>query len=369
MSWGVEMKLRILDKYVLKELLYPFVFGIAAFSSIFIASTMLFKITKYITQYGASLSSVGKMFIYSLPEIINYTFPMSMLLAALMAFGKLSGSSEIVAMKAGGISYYRIVAPVMAVGFAVSMFSVIWAEKVVPAAKVQCSYVLDYEIKHNTKPQTQRNVIIPAMGGKTQRITYAQEFDDKEGILKGITVTEYEKGKIVRVQTSDSAVYDEGAWRVGEGRVFSLNDEKGVTSSMHFQEQVIPIDISPKQLRWENKDPQEMTIRELREYIVILESQGKPTYKQWCEIWMRINIPLASFFFAMIGATMGTQKQRTSSSIGLGISVIIIFVYYAIMTFTTGLAKGGVLNPFIACVLPNLLCLAAGLALMRQKNN
>ena len=97
------MRLRLLDRYVLKELLYPFVFGIAAFSSIFIASTMLFKITQYMTKYGAPLETVARLFMYNLPEVINYTFPMSMLLAALMAFGKLSGSSEITAMKAGGM--------------------------------------------------------------------------------------------------------------------------------------------------------------------------------------------------------------------------------------------------------------------------
>lgn len=111
------MRLRLLDRYVLKELLYPFVFGIAAFSSIFIASTMLFKITQYMTKYGAPLETVARLFMYNLPEVINYTFPMSMLLAALMAFGKLSGSSEITAMKAGGVSYYRIVAPVLVASF------------------------------------------------------------------------------------------------------------------------------------------------------------------------------------------------------------------------------------------------------------
>ena len=117
------MHLRLLDKYVLKELLYPFVFGVASFSSIFIASSLLFKIVQYMTTYGASTSSVAKLFLYSMPEIINYTFPMSVLLATLMAFGKLSSNSEIVAMKSGGVSYYRIVAPVVAVGFIISMFS------------------------------------------------------------------------------------------------------------------------------------------------------------------------------------------------------------------------------------------------------
>ena len=165
------MRLRLLDRYVLTELLYPFVFGIAAFSSIFIASTMLFRITKYVTQYGASLESVARLFVYSLPEVINYTFPMSMLLAALMALGKLSGSSEITAMKAGGVSYYRIVTPVLIVGFLVSMFSLVWAEKVVPAAKVECARIVDYEIKNSTKPTGETNhIVIKSFKGSTQRI-------------------------------------------------------------------------------------------------------------------------------------------------------------------------------------------------------
>ena len=68
------MRLRLLDRYVLSELLYPFIFGIASFSSIFIASSMLYRITQYMTKYGASWDSVAWLFFYSLPEVINYTF-------------------------------------------------------------------------------------------------------------------------------------------------------------------------------------------------------------------------------------------------------------------------------------------------------
>ena len=148
------MHLRLLDKYVLKELLYPFIFGVASFSSIFIASSLLFKIVQYITTYGAPIPAVARLFFYSLPEIVNYTFPMAVLLATLMAFGKLSGNSEIVAMKSGGVSYYRIVAPVIAVGFVVSIFSVIWAEKVVPPSKHIAKQILAVEIRGNVKPKT-----------------------------------------------------------------------------------------------------------------------------------------------------------------------------------------------------------------------
>ncbi|MBQ2134421.1 MAG: LptF/LptG family permease, partial [Phascolarctobacterium sp.] len=242
------MRLRLLDRYVLTELLYPFVFGIAAFSSIFIASTMLFRITKYVTQYGASLESVARLFVYSLPEVINYTFPMSMLLAALMAFGKLSGSSEITAMKAGGVSYYRIVTPVLIVGFLVSMFSLVWAEKVVPAAKVECARIVDYEIKNSTKPTGETNhIVIKSFKGSTQRIIYANKFDETQGKMTGITIEEFENGSIVRIQTAKEGFWENGTWRMVNGNIFALNDEEGVTSTARFDEQIIPIDMSPKQ--------------------------------------------------------------------------------------------------------------------------
>lgn len=362
------MKLRILDKYVLRELLYPFVFGIAAFSSIFIASTMLFKITQYITKYGASIETVARMFMYNLPEVINYTFPMSMLLAALMAFGKLSGSSEIVAMKSGGISYFRIVTPVIIVGFIVSMFSMVWAEKVVPRCKAKAAYILNVEIRHNTKPTSQEHIIIKTFNGKNQSITYANSFDEKKGLMKGITTEEFENGKIVRIQTAKTGLWENGSWRMRDGKIFQIDAEEGVQSSASFTEQYLPIDLHPRQISWQQKDPEEMTIAELKENIRVLEKQKQSTARQWCEIFMRINIPLASLFFAVIGACLGTQKQRTSSSIGLGISIIVIFIYYAVMTLTTGLGKGGVIPPIVACTIPNILCAIIGFHLMKQKN-
>ena len=76
------------------------------------------------------------------------------------------------------------------------------------------------------------------------------------------------------------------------------------------------------------------------------------------------NVILSSFF----SSANGTVFKRTSSSIGLGISIIVIFIYYAIMTLTTGLGKGGVMNPLLACIIPNLICLGAGVFLLQKKN-
>ncbi len=143
--------------------------------------------------------------------------------------------------------------------------------------------------------------------------------------------------------------------------------KKAFKALLNLPNRLFPLNFSPKQISWEQKEPEEMTIRELREYIGMLEEQQSPTSRQWCEIFMRINIPLASFFFAMIGACLGTQKQRTSSSIGLGISIIVIFIYYAVMTFTTGLGKGGAIAAFWLVHYQIFFCLIAGIYLMKKK--
>ncbi|MDD4085055.1 MAG: YjgP/YjgQ family permease [Acholeplasmataceae bacterium] len=360
--------MRILDKYILKELMGPFFFGVASFSSIFIASSMLYRLTQYMTKYGASTESLLRLFLCGLPEVVNYTFPMSMLLASLLAFGRLSGSSEITAMKSGGMSFFRLAAPVLIVGFLVSLFSVVWAEKVVPASKVEYNRILNNEIKRETKPKSQEHVVIKSLSGDhIERLTYARTFDEKTGKMQDITIEEFDNGQLVRIQKAKSADWRNGAWYMQDGTVLSVS-ETGIQQTMTFTEQVLPIAAAPREISLEQKEPEEMTIGELKQYIKILETQYLPTNKHWMEIYMRFSIPMASFFFALMGVPLGMQPQRASSSVGLGISIIVIFVYYAVMTFTSGLGKGGALPPLFAAALPNALCLAAGVWLMRKKN-
>ena len=283
------MHLRLLDKYVLKELLYPFIFGVASFSSIFIASSLLFKIVQYITTYGAPIPTVARLFLYSLPEIVNYTFPMAVLLATLMAFGKLSGNSEIVAMKSGGVSYYRIVAPVIIVGFVVSIFSVIWAEKVVPPSKHEAKQILAVEIRGNVKPKTQDHVVIKTLSGSTQRITYARSFNESTGVMSNVTIEEFQNEKLARVQTAKKAIWKEDSWVLEDGNVFTVDEKEGVTSKAAFSKQVIPLNITPREINWEQKSINEMTLGELRGYVKVLERQKLPTSDLWtCQLCVRV---------------------------------------------------------------------------------
>lgn len=360
--------MRILDKYIIKELLGPFIFGIASFSSVFIGTSTLFRIAQYVTQYGASTSSVVKLFFYSLPSIIDLTFPMSMLLASLLAFGRLSGSSEITAMRSGGISFFRLSAPVFVVAFFVSVFSIYFHENVVPQSNEAYNRVVRLEIQKNTAPKSQEHIVIKDVkSGLLQRLTYARKFEEVNNTMYAVVLQEFDKdGRLARVQNAEKAVWTDNSWIMYNGVVHDLSTEGSIDRTLRFEEQMMPLEKAPDTISSEQKKPEEMTIKELKQHIDILAKEYVKANTFEVELHQRLSIPMASFIFALIGTPLGLQPHRSSSSIGLGISIIIIFIYYTIMTVTTALGQGGAIPAVIAAWIPNIIGIIAGVLLVRK---
>jgi len=359
--------MRILDRYILKELLGPFFFGIAVFASILVGTGPLFRIAQYISQYGASLWTCVKLLTYSLPAIIALTFPMAMLLASLMSFGRLSSSSEIVAMKCGGLSFYRLAAPVFLVALAVSFFSMAFNEILVPRANAAYSYIVHYEIMKNTRPKSQEHVVIKDIAsGQLERLTYARRFDEDLSMLMGVTIQEYDKDRLVRIENAEKALWKDGSWTMQNGIIYDMTEDGRVERTMRFVEQAMPVEKAPATIARDQKRPEEMTIRELKQHISILKREQVRTGFFEVELHQRIAVPFACFIFALIGVPLGIQRQRSSSSIGLGISVIVIFAYYAVMSMTMALGQGGTLPAAMAVWIPNLLGLVAGVFLVHR---
>ncbi len=360
--------MRILDKYIIKELLGPFLFGVASFSSIIIGTSTLFRIAQYVTQYGASLYSVTRLFLYSLPSIVVLTFPMSMLLAALMAFGRLSGSSEITAMRSGGISFYRLSAPVFVVALFVSIFSIGFNELVVPQSTSAYNQIIQNEIMKSTTPKSQEHIIIKDLNkdGSLERLTYARRYDEASQSMQGVVVEEFDNERMVRVENADRAEWQNERWIMYNGVINDLSTEGNVERTMRFNQQFMPVSKNPKAISQEQKKPDEMTIRELRENIKALQREFINTKQYEVELHQRFAVAMASFLFAMIGTPLGLQPNRSSSSIGLGLSIIIIFIYYIIMTTAKALGQGGAIAPMLSAWIPNLVAFVAGLFLIHR---
>ena len=359
--------MRILDKYILKELFAPFIFGVCAFASVFIGTSTLFRIAQYITEYGASLFSVTKIFFYSLPSIILLTLPMSMLLASLLSFGRLSGSSEITAMRSSGQSFFRLALPVFIAAFIVSISAITFNELVVPYANNAYQNVVRNEIERNTSPKSQDHIVIKDIKqGSSHRLTYARKYDEGTHTMQAVTMQEFENDRLVRVQNAEKAIWQEDHWVMQSGVIYDISAEGKLERTMRFDQQVMPINKTPSAIMREQKKAEEMTIRELKQHIQVLKAEYVKSSTYEVELHQRVAIPTASFIFALIGTPLGLQPHRSSSSIGLGLSIIIIFIYYTIMTLTTALGQGGAIPAFLGAWTPNLIGIIAGAYLIRR---
>ncbi len=363
------MHIRILDRYIFQEVLKTFLFGIAAFSAVFIGSGTLFKIAKYITDYGASLQSVAKIFVLGLPNVVIWTFPMSMLLASLMTFGRLSGSSEITAMKSCGISFRRIATPALFLGLVVSIGAIAFNEYVVPWANTAYSRVLYYEIEGNTGMKSQDHVILKEIkDGNMQRLVYARRYDADSQTLQNVTMQDFDdSGKVRHVENAAYADWNGSVWTMHDGMIYDIVENEDQSEHVvRFKEQNLPVQANPKRILREQKKPEELTMKELRAEINIMKTQYVDTNKLEAELYQRVSVPMASLIFALIGVPLGLQPTRNSSSAGFAMSVIIIFFYYALMTMGNALARSGAIAPLLAVWIPNIIGLIAGAFLIRK---
>lgn len=345
----------ILDKYILRELAGPFIFGVAAFSSIFIGTDTLFRLARFITEQHAAIPTVIKLFFYSLPRIVVLTFPMSMLLASLMAFARLSSSSEIVAMKSGGLSFYRLALPVVITAFFVSIFAIVFMETVVPRANAAYANTVRVEIQKNTLPKSQDHVLIrDVQNGTLQRLIYARKFEPGAKIMYGVDVQEFDNGRLARIENAEQAVWDGDRWIMSNGIIYDLSSEGRLDRTMRFDKQVMASDKSPQEVSNEQKSPSEMTIKELKQQIAALSREYAPTGILEVELYQRLAVPMASLVFALIGTPLGLQPHRSGSSVGLGLSIIIIFIYYSIMTVSTALGQSATIPPWLGACFPDI---------------
>ncbi|NMB46095.1 MAG: YjgP/YjgQ family permease [Firmicutes bacterium] len=358
--------MRILDRYVAREMAMPMVFGICAFTSLFVGTDLL-RLVTIAMNLGAPLSVIAKLFVLKLPQIIVWTFPMAVLLSVLLSLSRLSANSEIVAMKTGGISFYRIAIPALLIGVLMTGVTLIINEAVVPAANA--AYKLtEAEMRGQTLPRVTKNVILKKYRGSLlQWFLYAARFDSQSQVMEDVTMVSLENGRPQETTYAPKIVWDEAGWFMENG-ITHFYDDAGETVTMRFAGGRQPVDIGqkPREIMASQKSPDEMNIRELSRHMAILRSQGKETQKLEVEWHLKWAIPVASIVFALVGAPLGLQSHRSASSVGFGLSIIVIFIYYVIMTAGCALAQGGYLPPILGAWSQNIILGVMGIGLMRR---
>jgi len=358
----------ILDRYLVGELWGPFLFGLSAFTLIFVA-TQILAIGRLVSEEHAPLWAAVEYFLWGMPAYLLLVIPMAMLLGTLLAMQRLSGESEVTAMKAGGISLTRVVAPLLIVGLAVSFVALVLQELFVPFANDRAAYVRQQAIEHASAGVSNLQAVTALPGGGKQ-ITIAGGLDVPTQTLLDVTVVRYDaQGKPQDFIVADRARYDEPTWSFESSTTYHFSPDGGVTTQFapHL---VVDVGERPNQIAKQSlniTNPEDLSRGEIKER---LESGrlGPQQQKLFTATYAaKLARPFAAFVFTLIAVPFGLRPVRGSGTgSGFSIAVAIVFVYYVISTvfLTVGSTTTWLAGP--AAWAPNVLFTVIGLRLLRR---
>lgn len=364
------------DRLVLGEMLGPWVFGVLIFTVIVTAGSFLYQLTEYLAR-GAPAWQVGAVAGLLLPGILAKTFPMAVLLATLLAFGRLSGDSEIVATKAAGISLVRLVAPVAAFGLAVSVLAFGFGEAVVPWATRKALVIraeMDRAQQASSLQPTSRAIFD---GERLKAAMFARDFSFARRTLKGVTVVAYQPDGTASfyLEADELRFTDETDWRIvgnarlvpaDGGAVVSFVD--GVWPREVPRLGATPLDLLTQTLR----DLDALSMSEMR--LQIERERANPDHDraQVANLefgyWNKAAVPLGALVFGLVGAPLGVRRHRSGASTGFWVSVVIIFAYMLVVNVMAILAQGGLFPAWVASFTPTVLGLATGAVLVWRRS-
>jgi lipopolysaccharide export system permease protein len=368
-----------IDRLIIGELVGPFILGVAMFSSLLLAATYLGRITDYVVQ-GVPGALIGKITLLLVPPIFIKTFAMATLLGSLLAFGRLSGDSEVVSLRAGGASIYRIMQPVALFSFVVALTTFLLNDTLVPYAAKQAKSITE-SVTKSIKSKASQPTYQPVYGddGAMKMMLAAQNFSLKNGILEGVTITAYDKdGKASFVLLAKKLQYDplkkELGWQIVDGATLMSADGRDVTNHKGsiIPQEIGKFDKKPEELGYQQiNDPDYFTSSELaaqlkdrRDQSITPEQYRNREY--W--FWLKFSVPMAALVFGVLGAALGIRSHRAGTATGFALAIGIMFAYMTISNFMNTWAMGGVIPPYFAAFTPVVLGLLAAAVIMWRRN-
>ena len=373
-----------LDKMVIQELIGPWGFGLGMFAALVMASTYLFRVTDFFVQ-GISIWTVLELVALLLPGILVKTFAMAMLLAGLLGFGRLSSDSEVIALKASGVSILRMMWPVAIMSIIVAIIAFGVNELIVPLAtsrslKIQSDIARTLDVKVT---QWSSTPITDKKTGNLQMLVTARDFNISAGTLRGVTAVSYDdKGDPKSVLYAKEMRWNGTqpslgkGWRlVGGAEIISVKgSDKLILTGDAWPQDFGEFDTSPADIGIAHTTDQmdAFTINQMREYIAAQRLNRSVTPSQIANLefgyWNKFAFPLAALIYGLLGAPLGVRNVRTGTASGFALAIGIIFAYVQLGAFINVYAQGGVIPPYVASFAPVVIGLLCSGVIMWRRN-
>jgi lipopolysaccharide export system permease protein len=347
---------KTLYTYIFKEIPPPFLVGMGTFTFVLLMGRFL-KLAEMVVEKGVPLSDVIWMVTYLLPSFWLYTIPMALLLAILLAFGRLSGDSEVTAMKSCGISMYGLLPPPLAfalIACSACLYVTVYA---VPWGNSSFKKLLINVAQASAGVVVKEKVFNDAFPGM---VIYAESFSQKGQAMSGIIIHDE------RDPQEPSTIFAKSGALLADPRAraieFHLKDGSihrtagaGSYRMVDFQEYNLRVALTKPGANQE-KGESEMTLGELIDPPAG-RYDAKARLSMQLEFHSRLALPFSCFVFTLLAMPLGIQNRRSGKAAGFSLSIAVLLLYYIALSAGKTLGEKGVLPPYLACWSPNLLFL------------
>ena len=361
--------MRILDRYVIRQTLWPAILGLMVFTFLLIIPTVL-RSTEELVAKGVPAPVIATLMLTLLPSALGLAIPMALLLGLLVGFGRLSADREWVAMQACGVSLARLLWPVGLLAGAATAATLYVLLAALPQANQAFREIMFRILSERAEGEVRPRVFFDAFPGAT---LYVRELPSDGGWKDVFLVTGGQgqpeavhvakRGRVLidRVQRRVEIVLEDGVTHtMGEG---------GSYRPSSWQQSILSVDpesIFPK--AGPAKGEREMSIAELRARIADRESRGESTLGARVEIQKKFSIPAACLVLGLFGLALGASHRRDGKLSSFVIGIVVIFAYYVLLENSSNLAKGGFVAPWMAAWLPNLVFGLGGIGLFISRS-
>ena len=359
--------IKVLDKYLLKQIILTFLMGVFIFTTIIFASDTFITLIKQISQFGIPFKVALIMILLNLPAVIVLSIPMGVLLSTVMVLNKLSLSSEITVMRSCGIGLNRIAKPIFIFSIVMALTTFVINESIAPIMTKTSKDLALWSLGQKNIPDGKENFVFKELGSGSylRRLFYVGKSEKK--ILYNVTVLDNSKPDTIQVlQAREGKTSPEG-WVFDKGAIYTIDHNGQVLNTTLFDTSTVQfgLDLSKEM---NNNVASEMNFINLSKYLLTkkdISDEDRRTYT--VQLYDKLALPLATIVFVLLGVPLAITPPRVRYNRGFLFTILIIFAFYVLRALSISMGGAGTIPPFLAAWIPDFILAALGGILYYKK--
>jgi lipopolysaccharide export system permease protein len=344
----------VIDRYVVNRVLLTVAFSLAVFLVIYVLIDLIDHLDDFMTR-GIPPHDILRYYAHYAPYIIVLTLPVGMLLAVLFVIGDMGSGNELVAIRAAGISIYRIAFPLLRVGLLVSLVALLLTEFAVPRGNEVRSEILQLAPEGNLSGQLYH----VCRQDRSGYIVYAEQYDAASKCARRVAIVLMKASKPLRRIDADEMVWDDMGWMLRNAIDRTFAGEE--TRFAEYTTRRMPmLSLRPEDLARVEKLPEQMSFFELSDHIRRTRAVGGDASKWLVDLHMKVAFPLANLLMVWIGFPLAARSWRGGKAIYVGLTLLVGFLFFVAVRVAQAMGRSGELDPIVAAWGPNLLFFLVG---------